>query len=383
MTNPDLVVFSHLRWKFVFQRPQHLMVRFARDRRVFFVEEPIFDDGPARLELTVGAPNVTVATPHLPIGARNGQVESQLRHLVDDLLVGETVTRPVLWLYTPMMLPLARHIVNAAVVYDCMDELSTFLGAPPELLHLESELLSRADLVFTGGQSLYEAKKDRHPSVHAFPSSVDAAHFATAKNGSPEPADQASIPSPRIGFFGVVDERLDRELLAGVADARPSLQFVIVGPVVKIDEKTLPRRPNLHWLGQRTYAELPGYLAGWQVAMMPFAMNEATRYISPTKTLEYLAAGKPIVSTPIRDVVSPYGESGIVHIADTVEGFAEAIDAALLEPEAPRLARSRTILAQTSWDRTQGRMAALIEAVCSARSREHADAREEASCTTI
>jgi glycosyltransferase involved in cell wall biosynthesis len=273
--------------------------------------------------------------------------------------------------------------VNAAVVYDCMDELSTFLGAPPELLHLESELLSRADLVFTGGQSLYEAKKDRHPSVHAFPSSVDAAHFATAKNGSPEPADQASIPSPRIGFFGVVDERLDRELLAGVADARPSLQFVIVGPVVKIDEKTLPRRPNLHWLGQRTYAELPGYLAGWQVAMMPFAMNEATRYISPTKTLEYLAAGKPIVSTPIRDVVSPYGESGIVHIADTVEGFAEAIDAALLEPEAPRLARSRTILAQTSWDRTQGRMAALIEAVCSARSREHADAREEASCTTI
>jgi UDP-galactopyranose mutase len=381
MAQPDLVVLSHLRWGFVFQRPQHLMIRFARDRRVFFVEEPIFDEGPARMVTTEPHPGVTVATPHLPQGAINGQVEGYLRSLLDDLLAKHRVNEPTLWFYTPMALPWAGHVAASAIVYDCMDELSGFLGAPPELLELEKELLSRASIVFTGGQSIWEAKRDRHPSCHAFPSSVDAEHFASARRTSrADPPDQASIPRPRIGFYGVVDERMDTELVAAIADARPDWQIVIVGPVVKIDPKTLPQRRNLHWIGQRSYAELPAYLAGWDVAFMPFAINAATKFISPTKTLEFLAAGKPIVSTPIRDVVRPYGDAGLVRIASTPDEFVRAIEATLAEDPEPVRARGDAFVAQTSWDRTQGRMAELLAGV--GRKARPIATTKEAACST-
>jgi UDP-galactopyranose mutase len=359
---PDLVCLSHLRWNFVFQRPQHLLSRFAKERRVFFFEEPVFGKGRARLQVTRSPEGVWVAVPHLPEGMDERSVLDAQQALLDEMLLRHAVKHYVTWYYTPMALGFTRHLKPSAVAYDCMDELSAFRGAPPALLQLEVELLQRADVVFTGGQSLYEAKKDRHPNVHAFPSSVDVAHFATARRPLPEPADQASIPHPRLGFFGVVDERMDLELLAAVADARPDWQLVILGPVVKIDPASLPRRPNLHFLGGKLYTELPTYLASWDVALMPFARNESTRFISPTKTPEYLAAGKPVVSTSIRDVVRPYGDLGLVHIADAPEDFVRACEAALTEDRSTWLPRVDAHLASMSWDSTWAGMKALLDA---------------------
>ncbi len=367
----DLVCLSHLRWDFVYQRPQHLLSRFARERRVFFVEEPLFsDEGVVRLDVSRRDDRVYVVVPHLPkdlLGTP--QLDGAQREMIDRLYLEYGIDEHILWYYTPMAVGWTRHLKPQAVVYDCMDELSAFKGAPPALKERESELFARADLVFTGGQSLYEAKRDQHPNVYAFPSSIDAAHFVRARSITDQPADQAGIPHPRLGFFGVIDERLDIELLDGIAEARPDWQLVMIGPVVKIDPATLPRRPNIHYLGAKSYQELPAYLSGWDVALLPFARNESTRFISPTKTPEYLAAGRPVVSTSIRDVVRPYGQQGMVRIADSVAEFVAAIKAALDEEPVPRIREVDAFLSQTSWDRTWRRMAELIEDVITAQRR--------------
>lgn len=252
-----------------------------------------------------------------------------------------------------MALSFTDHLQSTLIVYDCMDELSAFKFAPPRLKALEQELFKRADLVFTGGQSLYEVKQTQHPAVTAFPSSIDKAHFAKANATLTPPADQAAIPEPRLGFFGVIDERMDTALLAGIADARPDWQIVMVGPVVKIDPATLPQRANIHYLGSKSYQELPAYLSGWQVALLPFAQNESTMFISPTKTPEYLAAGKQVVSAPIRDVVRPYGEEGLVHIAGTVTEFVNAIEKALAQQSDENWKRKvERFMRDMSWDNT-------------------------------
>jgi UDP-galactopyranose mutase len=361
----DLVCLSHLRWDFIYQRPQHLLSRCARDRRVFYVEEPVYGDE-VRLDVRRNEQGVTIAVPHLPEGVRGKREEedSLLQSLLSRLFAEHKVRDYVLWYYTPMGLGWTRHLRPLGVVYDCMDELSAFKGAPPELQEREAELFRRADLVFTGGQSLYEAKRGRHPHVYAFPSGIDREHFARARAVLEDPEDQAAIPHPRLGFFGCVDERFDLELLDALSRQRPDWNFVIVGPVVKIDERDLPRAANIHYLGGKSYKELPSYLAGWDVATLLFARNESTRYISPTKTPEYLAAGKPVVSTSIRDVVRPYGELGLVRIADDAEGFAAAA-AELMSTEADAnwLARVDALLAQNTWDRTWAVMSELIEGV--------------------
>jgi glycosyltransferase involved in cell wall biosynthesis len=359
---PDLLCLSHLRWDFVFQRPQHLLTRAARGQRVFYVEEPLAGDGPPRLDVRTTPQGVHVVVPRLPHGLAGDAADDALRALLDGLRLRHDVRRYVLWYYTPMALGFTRHLRPVATVYDVMDELSLFKFAPPDLLEREAELYRRADVVFTGGRSLYEAKRDRHANVHCFPSSVDAAHFAAARGGVADPADQADIPRPRIGFFGVIDERMDIELLAGVAAARPAWQIVMLGPVVKIDPGVLPRPSNIHYLGGKKYEELPHYIAGWDVAMLPFARNDATRYISPTKTPEYMAAGKPVVSTSIRDVVRPYGQQGLVRIADTVDAFVEACEAAMAEDAAARLLAHDAFLRQTSWDGTWAQMRNLVQA---------------------
>ena len=366
----SIVAFSHLRWNFVYQRPQHLLSRLAAKRPVFFVEEPEFDpQGTPRWDRTTPQPNLTVLRPRTPIQAP-GFHPDQLQALDGPIaeLAGELEgTTVVAWLYTPMALPLAQALGPAATVYDCMDELSLFLGAPPELLSREATLLESADVMFTGGPSLYRAKQARHSNVHCFPSSVDAAHFRTARAGdpaaTPEAEDQAGLPHPRFGFYGVIDERLDLALLDFIAEARPGWQIVLVGPVVKIDQASLPRRPNIHYLGQRSYDDLPRYLQGWDVCLLPFARNDATRFISPTKTLEYMAAELPIVSTPITDVAEPYGD--IVYLGATPEEFLAACEAALASPPAERVRRSagmRRVLAGTSWDVTVSAMEKLLAA---------------------
>jgi glycosyltransferase involved in cell wall biosynthesis len=375
---PDLVCLSHLRWDFVYQRPQHLMTRFAGDRRVFFVEEPMFGEGPARLDVGERPGGVRVAVPRLPHGLSAGESEAAQRDLLQGLLADQGVADYVLWYYTPMALGFAADLAPAAVVYDCMDELSLFRGAPPTLLERERRLLEVADLVFTGGQSLYEAKRERHPAVHAFPSSIDAEHFGRARRPGPEPADQAAIPRPRLGYFGVIDERIDLELLAAAADARPDWQWVMLGPVVKIAPEDLPRRSNLHYLGMKAYDDLPAYLAGWDAALMPFARNESTRFISPTKTPEYLAGGRPVVSTPIRDVVRPYGELELVEIAEDPAAFTAAAERAMArhgEGGTEReewLRRVDELLSGGSWSRTFRQMSDLIDGAVSRR-RSQAD----------
>jgi UDP-galactopyranose mutase len=364
----DLICLSHLRWDFVYQRPQHLLSRFAKAQRIFFVEEPIFGEGPMRMDVSQRDCGVQVVVPRLPKDfASKGALDSIQREMIDRLFVDYHIGEHVLWYYTPMAMSWTKHLQAAAIVYDCMDELSAFKGAPPALKELEAELFKRADLVFTGGQSLYEVKRHQHENVYAFPSSIDAPHFVQARSLRDEPADQVTIPHPRLGFFGVIDERLDIELVDAIAQLRPDWQLVMIGPVVKIDPADLPRRANIHYLGGKDYQELPSYLAGWDVALLPFARNESTRFISPTKTPEYLAAGCPVVSTSIRDVVRPYGESGLVHIADTPEEFVASVEEALIEDDEARLKQVDAFLAQTSWDRTWGRMAELIEDAVEAR----------------
>ncbi|HKQ05898.1 MAG TPA: glycosyltransferase family 1 protein [Blastocatellia bacterium] len=365
----DVICLSHLRWDFVYQRPQHLLSRCARERRVFFFEEPIYIKGQmAQFDLAARGDNLFVIQPLLPMGLSEDEAERAQQAIINELIAEKEIKDYLLWYYTPMALGFTRHLKPLATVYDCMDELSAFRGAPRTMAEREAELLKRADVVFTGGQSLYEAKRHQHHNIHPFPSSIDAAHFAQARFINQQPPDQAAIPRPRLGFFGVIDERMDIELLDRVATLRPDWQFVMIGPVVKVDPADLPRRPNLHYLGSKEYKELPAYIAGWDVALMPFAMNESTRFISPTKTPEYLAAGKPVVSTPVRDVVRVYGEMGLVRIAERPEAFVEAIEAALREDigNADLLMRVDELLARTSWDWTWTRMAELIKSAIAA-----------------
>ncbi len=360
----DIVVFSHLRWDFVLQRPQHLLSRMAKKNRVIFIEEPVHDVHNAPYwEVREEQNNVFVCRPHTSV-AEHGFADAQfpvLKQLLPQLLKQQSISNYVVWFYTPMALPLVDDLSPRAVIYDCMDELAAFKNAPRELIEREKRLLKLADVVFTGGPSLYKAKVNRHPNVHCFSSSVDAAHFGSAQTAVP-PADQRDLPRPRVGYYGVIDERIDLELLDALAQSRPDWQFVMVGPVVKISHDDLPKHPNLHYLGQKSYAELPSYVGGWDVCMMPFARNDATKFISPTKTLEFMAAEKMIVSTPITDVAEPYGK--LVYLGNTPSAFAAACEQAMNASQmerAARLAGMREVLSKTSWDNTAQKMQALIE----------------------
>jgi len=360
----DLVCLSHLRWDFVHQRPQHLLKRAARDRRTFFVEEPVFDNGTMRLEISERENGVQLVVPHLPAGLGSSvAANAVLREMMKRMIAAHGIRDFVLWYYTPMALSFTSDLEPSAIVYDCMDELSAFKNAPENLKTMERELLDKADLVFTGGQSLYQAKREASKSVHCFPSSIERDHFLEARLPQEDPEDQRDIPHPRLGFFGVIDERFDISLLDQLAQARPDWHFVILGPVVKIDPASLPRHQNIHYLGSKNYLELPKYIANWDVALLLFALNDATRYISPTKTPEYLAAGKPVVSTPITDVVNPYGVRNLVEIAADSEEFMAAVEK-ILKSNKDRdawLKRTDEFLLTMSWDETWDQMASLID----------------------
>ena len=373
----DTFCFSHLRWDFVYQRPQHLMSRFAARGRVYFIEEPMPTDGDAFLEELPRGENVTVIRPRLGEGDDPNDI---IPKLIGKFAREQNLDRHIAWFYTPMMLEWKNELEPLAVVYDCMDELSAFRGAPPELVAQERRLFEMADVVFTGGRSLFEAKRSQHSNIHAFPSSIDPDHFSRAMQIDDEIDEQKNIGRPRVGFAGVIDERFDTDLLREVATQRPDLNLILVGPVVKISEDALPQGENIFYLGGQDYSRLPEIMAGWDVAMMPFAINESTRFISPTKTPEYLAAGLPVVSTAIADVVRPYGVEGFVHIAETAEQFSQAIDEALSEDRDRRLARIRDLLADMSWEQTFNEMSAIVDlAVRMGTPGGHADAAERLS----
>jgi glycosyltransferase involved in cell wall biosynthesis len=362
-----LVVFSHLRWNFVYQRPQHLLTRLAQRWPVVFIEEPVPGAGEDRMELIAAAPGVEVWRPHVRGAAYGFHADHKtvMQRLVAQCMREQDVQDYWIWFYTPMALPMADKLQPDGVIYDCMDELSMFRGAPKQLVDQETALFRTADVVFTGGRSLYNAKRDRHANVHCFPSSVDALHF---RQGAEDHPLQADLPHPRLGYCGVIDERLDLDIIAGVAAARPDWHIVMVGPTAKIDPANLPKNPNIHWLGQQGYADLPAFINGWDVCLMPFALNEATRFISPTKTLEYMACGRPSVSTAIRDVVEPYGH--VVPIEQDAAGFVRACEGIMQRGGEDLRKHDQAvaeIIARTSWDATADAMAALIEQAEAAR----------------
>lgn len=379
MSNPTLLVYSHLRWSFVFQRPQHLLSRLSGRWNVLFVEEPVHTPGEAFLEEREVDDGLRVLVPHTPVDA-GGFDDAQhpvVQRLVDDYLARRRLAVDVAWVYTPLAQPLVKPLKPTCVVYDCMDELSAFKNAPAQLRQREAALMKSAQLVLTGGPSLYEARRHQHPQVVCLPSAVDGAHYAPggldATSVAAQEAErlQGHLPGPRLGFFGVIDERLDVGLVDRLAAAHPDWSIVMAGPVVKIDPASLPQRPNIHWLGMQPYGRLPYLLAGWDVALMPFALNESTRFISPTKTLEYMAGEKPVVSTPVRDVVSLYGEA--VEVAEAGEAFVRACERVLAETPAARCTRAIAMLnsvAQHSWDRSADSVHLLMaEALMQARAR--------------
>jgi UDP-galactopyranose mutase len=359
-----LICFSHLRWDFVLQRPQHLMSRFARNRQIYFFEEfiPTEHHSPYLEYHPYQGTDIVSLRPRIPRDWDEQRRDAGLAQLLDLMIRLNRIEQPVLWFYSPVMYAFARHVDASAVVYDCMDELANFRFAPAGLKELEAELMEGADLVLTGGASLFEARRHRHDNIHVFPSGVDTSHFAAARRGLPVPSDMAALPGKKLGFYGVIDERIDLPLLDQVARARPDWSLVVVGPLAKIGHHELPSVPNLHFVGQRAYGELPNYLASWDVALMPFAINEATRFISPTKTPEYLAAGLPVVSTPIRDVVSTYSGIEAVRIASSPEQFIAACEVAMELDPATYLPPVDAKLAAMGWDESFRRISGLVDA---------------------
>ena len=369
--NIDLICLSHLRWNFVYQRPQHLMSRFVKERRVFFFEEPVYD-APSQYNEIFDDPvsGVCVVTPHITSDTEN--TSDALRHLLDMFMASMEIKTYVTWYYTPLSFVFSEHLKPALLVYDCMYELSSFKFAAPELKDWEQKLFTKADIVFTGGMHLYEAKKKFHSNIHGVPSGIDLKHFIQARKFTKDPVDQASIPHPRIGFYGVIDERFNIELLRSVAEQRPDWHLVVIGPTAKIDPASLPTNRNIHFIGMRDYKELPGYLAGWDVAMMPFELNEATKYISPTKTPEFLAAGKPVVSTSIHDVVHPYADKKVVSIADTPGEFVAAIEQYLSTERSKHwLNEVDSLLETMSWDDIWKRMNDLMNKTINTKTINH------------
>jgi len=365
-----LICFSHLRWHFVYQRPQHLLSRFASYSQVYYIEEPVFGNWEAHFTTEAVADNLKVMVPHLPQGLDEAAVEAAQRRLLDGLVQHIRLSATAFWYYTPMAFSFSDHLQPRVIVYDCMDELAAFKFAPPRLKELEASLFQKADVVFTGGHSLYQAKKGKHANIYPFPSSIDKAHFGTARKAQFDPEDQKNIAGPRLGFFGVIDERFDIDLISDLATRRPDWQLVLIGPVVKIDPATLPQRPNIHYLGGKNYKELPRYLSGWDIALIPFANNESTRFISPTKTPEYLAAGIPVISTPIRDVIEPYGAKGLVSIAMNAIAFEAAAEKIFVMRPAERsswLAEVDSFLKANSWDATYEEMKDIIGAAAAAK----------------
>lgn len=334
----------------------------------------------SELSVKETADGVTVCVPQLPQGLPQNEVFRTQESMLNSFLREQKSESYALWYYTPMARNFTRDLDPGVVVYDCMDELSAFRGAPPGLHAAEAELFEAADLVFTGGRSLYETKQNRHPSVHCFPSSIDFKHFSKARRHPSEPEEQAGIAHPKLGFAGVIDERMDLDLIRAVAESRPEWQLVMIGPVMKISEDDLPRLANIHYLGARSYGDLPAYMSGWDVGLLPFALNDSTKFISPTKTPEYLAAGLPVVSTPITDVVRPYGESRLAHIAATPAEFIAAVEQCLVpktaEADRQRLQAVDDFLALSSWDRTWSDMRSLILAAAETKT-DSGDVRGE------
>ncbi|RXJ44372.1 glycosyltransferase [Gelidibacter gilvus] len=346
--NYDMIIFCHLRWDFVYQRPQHIISRMSEDYKILVVEEPIHNDGNSAYDLHEINPNLSILKP---------KVKSivDIKNVLDLLNIHHI---DIAWFYSPAFVDLLPYLKTNTIIYDCMDELSQFKGASMELRAQEKLLIQEADLVFTGGKSLYEAKAKLSADAHCFPSSVDVPHFKKANGLITIPEDIKNISNPIVGYIGVIDERINLPLVEKTAELMPQVSFVMIGPLAKIRDEDLPRASNIYYLGMKQYKELPGYLKAFDIAMMPFALNESTEFISPTKTLEYMAADKPIISTAIKDVVRDYSEA--LDVISNAEEFSAAISRLLQAESTHDSERYQSILNKTSWDTTVRKMKQLI-----------------------
>jgi UDP-galactopyranose mutase len=362
--NPkDLICFSDIRWDFLWQRPHHLMSRFAKSYRIYFVEAPVFHADYDQLVIRVTDERITLLAPHLQNESDRPDTNLRQQELLKRFFHDENISLDVFWYYSPTALKFTRLFQPKLIVYDCMEGTHASSGASSvDEKNIERELLEKADILFTAGQSLFEWKKKLHPNTFLFPGSVDKNHFAKARHVTFDPPDQDSIPHPRLGFYGIIDDRFNFELLEHVARLRHAWQFVIIGPVTGIDPHLLPHCPNIHYLGLKHYRELPSYIAGWDIALIPFAHNEITRFISPTKTAEYLAAGKPVISTPIIDIIRSYGNKGLVRIAGTPDEFIRVCDEELqIKDREEWLDHVDAFLSNASWDHTCQEMMQIIQ----------------------
>ena len=354
-----IIVHSHLSWDWVWQRPQQFHSRLSKTHPILFVEGPIVSDQVTTSGVTLREisdyPNIVVLQMVMPAArwADGAWVDAERRRLVHSVLegpLGRTFENPVQWFYDPMAVTsFLGHMDEAAVVYDCMDELSKFKGAPPELVRRERELLNAADVVFAGGPKMARAKSRYHSNCYSYGCGVDIKHFGKARHAATQvPDDVAQFAGPVLGYIGVVDERVDYDLLAKLADHNADWTVAIVGPVAKVDSADFPKRDNLRFLGGRDYAELPRYAKAFDLCLMPFAKNEATEFINPTKALEYMATGTPIVSTDVEDVVLQF--SAVVKVAATHEEFVAHCEMSLAQPNARRIAAGMKMARNNSWE---------------------------------
>jgi len=354
-----MIVHSHLGWEWVWQRPQQFISRLSASRKILFVEmhtpDPQLVTPSARLRPLEKHPNVTLLQMQFPLWRwhQGDWVDRQRCAILKEVLLGPLngqFETPIQWFYDPMTIH-AFHgqLDEACIVYDCMDELSKFRGAPPAIVEREVRLLEVADVVFTGGRKLWESKKRRNPNCHFYGCGVDLDHFSKARDPqTPLPDDVKNLRGPVLGFFGVVDERMDYELVAKLADADPNWSVVIIGPMIKVDAAALPRRANLHWLGGRDYSQLPAYCKAFQICLMPFALNEATEYINPTKALEYMATGSNIVSTAVPDVVHNFGS--VVKVAHSHDQFIAACKELAQHTDRAAIQRGIEMAKANSWE---------------------------------
>jgi beta-glucosidase/6-phospho-beta-glucosidase/beta-galactosidase/glycosyltransferase involved in cell wall biosynthesis len=354
-----IIVHCHLRWGGVWQRPQQFLSRLSKNHRVLFVEGPflVSEEIQPRFELlpVPEYPNVTIMQSHFPSSRFHdgGWVDEQRYRLLQQALEGPLASefhRPVQWFYDPMaVVSFAGKLDESAIVYDCMDQLAQFKFAPPEIATREQLLLNQADVVFTGGRKLFEEKSRFNPNCHFYGCGVEVEHFATARAEETKvPPDLDFVERPILGYFGVVDERLDYDLITKLADANPGWSIVMIGPLAKIDPNALPCRRNLFWLGKRDYAQLPAYTKAFSVCLMPFALNEATEFINPTKALEYMATGRPVVSSAVPDVVSNFGR--IVRVARSHEEFIERCRCACEQPDQERIQAGLQLADDNRWE---------------------------------
>lgn len=355
-----IIVHCHLRWDGVWQRPQQFLSRLSKRHRILFVEGPLLHDSFAPPSYTVRQvpehTNITVMQTSFPASRfHEGQwVDQERCRLLEEALAGPLrglFSDPVQWFYDPMAAP--AHIGKfdeRAVIYDCMDELSQFKFAPPEIIQRERFLLKEADVVFTGGRKMCESKSRFNRNCHFYGCGVDVEHFSQARSPHTQVPHDVPMGDAKfvLGYFGVVDERLDYELIAKLAEANSCWQVVMIGPTCKVDPEALPKAQNLHWLGRREYAQLPNYTKAFDVCLMPFAMNEATEFINPTKALEYMATGRPIASTPVPDVVSNF--SRVVKIASNHDEFIEICLKETLQPDDAAIERGIRMAEENQWD---------------------------------